>query len=89
MNEGMSRRAFLKGGTGTVAAAAFGGTLISAVAGCGSGSSASSGGSSGGTLTVYADANPQGQGLQPLIPEFEKQTGCSPSWTSRRRRRWR
>jgi len=75
MNEGMSRRAFLKGGTGTVAAAAFGGTLISAVAGCGSGSSASSGGSSGGTLTVYADANPQGQGLQPLIPEFEKQTG--------------
>jgi multiple sugar transport system substrate-binding protein len=80
MNERMSRRAFLKRGTGTVAAAAFGGTLISAVAGCGSGSSAGSSRSSGGTLTVYADANPQGQGLQPLIPEFEKQTGIKVSY---------
>lgn len=79
MTEGISRREFISRGAGVVLAAGLGGSFLEACGGSTSGKPASAkpsnGSLKGQTITVFADSNPQGTGLRPLIPEFEKQTG--------------
>ncbi|MBX5451907.1 MAG: sugar ABC transporter substrate-binding protein [Thermogemmatispora sp.] len=70
MDQTLTRRGLLKrltrGGLALTTVPLWTGLVLSA---CGS----TSGGNS--QITVFADANPQGEGLAPLVPQFEKETG--------------
>jgi len=80
MAESISRRQFLSRGAVAVIAVGVGGSLLEA---CGSSTTpkptaakaTTSRSLKGQSITVFADSNPQGIGLKPLVPEFEKLTG--------------
>lgn len=78
MEKPISRRRFLGTASKAIATASAGGAVAGVVSACGGSGKAAKPKTSGkpkGSITVFADANPQGQGLQSLIPEFQSQTG--------------
>jgi multiple sugar transport system substrate-binding protein len=79
--DNIRRRTFLQTGAAAVAAIA-GGSALSACASGGPSGSSSPGNATrssikGASITVYDDANPQGQALHQLVPEFEKEYGVT------------